>query len=186
MARGASGQRYAQAIFELSIAQGQLEPWADQLAFAAQVIQDAEFRAFLAHAEVPLERKTAAVDAVLQYVDPMVKNLVSLLVSRGAADAMPDVHRGYVALLDTHLGRQRVEVTSAVPLEDDELQRITRFVAALTNKEVVVSTQVDEAILGGVIIQIGDQLLDGSARTRLEEMRRQIRSGAFRSAPQTG
>ena len=178
MARRASGQRYAQAIFELSIAQGRLEPWADQLAFASQVLQDDEFRAFLGHAEVPLERKTAAVDAVLQDLDPMVKNLVSLLVSRGAAGVIGDVHRSYVSLLDAHLGRQRVEVTSAVPLEDEELQRITRFVAGLTNKEIVVSTQVDEAILGGIIIQIGDQLLDGSARTRLEQLRRQIRSEA--------
>jgi F-type H+-transporting ATPase subunit delta len=181
--RGASGQRYAQAIFELAVAQGQLEPWADQLAFAGQVVQDDEFRAFLGHAEVPLERKTAAVDAVLQDVDPLVKNLVSLLVSRGAVRVLGDVHEAYVTLLDAHLGRQRVEVTSAVPLDDQELQRITQFVAGLTNKEIVVSARVDEAILGGIIIQIGDQLLDGSTRARLEELRKQIRSETVRQAP---
>ena len=122
MARGASGQRYAQAIFELSIAQGRLEPWADQLAFAAQVLQDAEFRAFLSHAEVPLERKTAAVDAVLQDVDPMVKNLVSLLVSRGAADALPDgisVKYGPIASGDEGIdssarARQLIDLTGAI------------------------------------------------------------------------
>ena len=122
-------------------------------------------------------------DAVLQDVDPLVKNLVSLLVSRGAVRVLGDVHEAYVTLLDAHLGRQRVEVTSAVPLDDQELQRITQFVAGLTNKEIVVSTRVDEAILAGIIIQIGDQLLDGSTRARLEELRKQIRSETVRQAP---
>lgn len=176
MARRVSGQRYARAIFELAVDQGQLEPWGNDLAQADQVLQDDEFRAFLTHAEVPLERKTGAIDAVLQDINPLVKNLIALLITRGAVDSLHDVYQGYVALLDTHLGRQRVEVTSAVELEAQELERITRFVSDLIKKEVVVSTQVDDSILGGVIIQIGDQLLDGSTRSRLEGLRRQVRS----------
>ena len=181
MAQEVAGQRYAQALFELAVERGQLEPWAEQLAFAGQVVQDDDFGAFLAHAEVPLEAKTSAVDAVLQDVDPLVRNLVSLLVTRRAADSLPSVYDAYTRLLDAHLGRQRVEVTSAVPLEDEELERVTSFAANLTGKEVVVSARVDESILGGIIIQVGDQLLDGSTRARLEEMRRQIRSGALQS-----
>ena len=61
MAKRASGARYAQAIFELALDQDQLEPWATDLAFAEQVLQDEEFRAFLSHAEVPLEKKTDAI-----------------------------------------------------------------------------------------------------------------------------
>ena len=176
MAQRASGARYAQAIFELALDQDQLEPWATDLAFAEQVLQDEEFRAFLSHAEVPLERKTAGIDAVLKDVNPLVKNLISLLVTRGAVESVHDVNLGYISLLDAHLGRQKVEVTSAVPLDDQELQRITQFVGDLTKKDVVVSTQVDDSILGGVIIQIGDQLLDGSTKSRLEALRQQIRS----------
>ena len=181
MPNDVAGRRYAQALFELAVERGQSETWAEQLEFASQVVQDGEFRSFLAHAEVPLESKTNAVEVVLQDLDPLVKNLVSLLVSRRAADSLPAVHAAYVRLLDAHLGRQRVEVTSAVPLDDAELQRVTDFAAGLTGKEVVASATVDDSILGGIIIQIGDQLLDGSTRTRLEEMRRQIRSGVLQS-----
>lgn len=176
MAKRASGARFAQAIFELALDLDQLEPWATDLAFAEQVLQDEDFRAFLSHAEVPLERKIGGIEAVLKDVNPLVKNLISLLVTRGAVASVHDVNLGYISLLDAHLGRQKVEVTSAVPLDDQELQRITQFVADLTKKEVVVSTQVDESILGGVIIQIGDQLLDGSTKSRLEALRQQIRS----------
>jgi F-type H+-transporting ATPase subunit delta len=116
---------------------------------------------------------------VLESVDPLVKNLVSLLVSRGAVNLIHDVLTAYNRLVDVHRGRQQVEVTSAVPLSGQELERITRFASNLINKEVVVSTQVDESILGGLVIQIGDQLLDGSTRSRLEELRKQIRSEAM-------
>ena len=62
-------------------------------------------------------------------------------------------------------------------LEDAEVQRITQYVSNVTGKEVVVTTQVDEEILGGIVIQIGDQLLDGSTRTRLEALRSRVRTG---------
>ena len=176
MAKQVSGRRFAQAIFELAVEQDQLEQWGQELRFAAQVLQDEEFRAFLSHAEVPLARKTSAIDAVLEQVNPLVRNLVSILVSRGIVDLIQDVQTAYQSLLDQHLGRQQVEVTSAVPLNDQELERITQFVRDLIRKEVAVSTQVDESILGGVVIQIGDQLLDGSTRSKLEELRKKIRS----------
>ena len=171
-----SGKRYAQAMFELGIQQDLLDQWGGELGFIDQVLQDDEFRAFLKHAEVPLSEKTRAIDAVFQEVHPLVKNMIALLITRGLVDLVHDLRVGYGQLLDEYRGRQQVEVTSAVPLEDEEQQRITRFVSNLIQKEVVVTTQVDESILGGIIIQIGDQLLDGSTRTRLEELRQQIRS----------
>jgi F-type H+-transporting ATPase subunit delta len=173
-----SGQRYAQAIFELAVENEQLEQWDQDLRLAADVLGDDEFALFLKHAEVPLERKTAAIDAVLSEAHPLVRNLVSLMVNRGGVDAMRDVQEGYSHLLDERLGRQRVEVTTAVPLEDAELQRITDFVAQLVGREVVLSTQVDDTIIGGLIIQIGDRLLDGSTSSALERMRQTVRAQA--------
>ena len=178
MANRLSGQRYAQAIFELAVENEQLEQWDQDLRLAADVLGDDEFALFLKHAEVPLERKTAAIDAVLSEAHPLVRNLVSLMVNRGGVDAMRDVQEGYSHLLDERLGRQRVEVTTAVPLEDAELQRITDFVAQLVGREVVLSTQVDDTIIGGLIIQIGDRLLDGSTSSALERMRQTVRAQA--------
>ena len=144
----------------------------------ADVVSDEEFAVFLKHAEVPLERKIAAIDDVLSETHPLVRNLVALLVNRGGVDAMRDVQEAYSHLLDERLGRQRVAVTTAVPLEDSELERITEFVAQLVGREVVVSASVDETILGGLIIQIGDRLLDGSVSSSLERMRQTVRAPA--------
>ena len=178
MANRLSGQRYAQAIFELALENQLLEEWDQDLRLASDVLQDEEFALFLKHAEVSSERKVTAIESVLAEVHLLVRNLVSLLVSRDGVEAIADVQGGYTRLLDEHLGRQLVEVTAAVPLEDAELERITRFAAELTGKEVVVTTRVDESILGGLVIQIGDQLLDGSTSAALERLRRNIRAQA--------
>jgi F-type H+-transporting ATPase subunit delta len=173
-----SGHRYAQAIFELAEQHEQLEPWDQELRLAADVLGDEEFGLFLKHAEVPLERKITAIDEVLSEAHPLVRNLVALIVSRGGVEAMRDVQEAYTHLLDERLGRQRVEVIAAVPLDQVELDRITDLVGRMVGKEVVVSAQVDESILGGLIIQIGDQLLDGSASTALERLRQTVRAHA--------
>lgn len=178
MATRLSGQRYAQAIFELAEQHQQLEPWDQELRLAADVLGDEDFALFLRHAEVPLERKITAIDEVLSETHPMVRNLVALLVSRGGVDAMRDVQEAYTHLLDERLGRQRVEVTAAVPLEQAELDRITDLVGRMVGKEVIVSAQVDESILGGLIFQIGDQLLDGSASSSLDRLRQTVRAQA--------
>ena len=121
-------------------------------------------------------RKREAVEAVLAEVDPMVQNLISLLVARGSVGVVGDVYDNYTRLVDIAKGRQRVELTSAVELEDNQIDKIKVFVEGLVKKEVVIHTSVDESILGGIVIQIGDQLLDGSTKTQLEGLRKQVRS----------
>ena len=177
MPKRVSGHRYAQAIFELALDQGQADEWAGHLQLASQVLQDEEFRTFLNHAEVPVEEKIRSIDAVLPGVHPLIRNLLDVLVTKGLVNLVPELGEAYVKLLDVHHGRQRVEVVTAVALDDAELQSITQFVSNLTGKEVVVTTEVDEEIIGGIVIQIGDQLLDGSTRTHLEALRSRVRSG---------
>ena len=154
-----------------------MDPWAGDLRLVDQVLQDDDFSAFLKHAEVPVPDKIRAVDTVLRDVHPLVRNLIDVLITRGLVDLLPELRQAYGEFLDEHRGLQRVEVISAIPLENRELERITRFLSDLIQTEAVVTTQVDQSILAGVVIRIGDQLLDGSTRARLEGMRNQFHSG---------
>ena len=178
MAKQVGGQRYARALFELAVEKDATDQWASDLAQMADVMQDEQFNPFLKHAEVPLDRKIFALATVLPDVDPMVRNLGSLLVTRGSVDSVGDVSSAFNRLVDERLGRQRIEVTTAVELDSAESDRIQQFVTDLIQREVVMSTQIDESILGGIVIQIGDKLLDGSTRAKLEELRKQIRAEA--------
>ena len=178
MAQQVSGKRYGQAVFELAEAQGQASEWGGELSLVFEAFQDADFNSFLKHAGVPAEDKRNAIDSVLAGVNPMVRNMVNLLVARGLVDAVPEACSEYSELLDRKEGRQRVEVTTAVPLEEPEVERITNFISGLVGREVVVTAHVDEEILGGLVIQVGDRLLDGSARARLEGLRERLSSGS--------
>ncbi|MDE2842918.1 MAG: ATP synthase F1 subunit delta [Chloroflexota bacterium] len=178
MATQVGGQRYARALFDLAVERDATDNWATDLAQLVEVMQDEQFNLFLKHAEVPLDRKIESLATVLPEIDAMVRNLGSLLVTRNSVDAIGDVAVGYNRLVDERLGRQRIEVTTAVELEPAEGERIRQFVANLVQREVVMSTRVDESILGGIVIQIGDRLMDGSTRSRLEDLRKQIRAEA--------
>lgn len=177
MLGGISGQRYAKAIFELGLERDRLDEWASDLEFVDAVLQDAEFRTLLMHAEVPVGDKIKAIDAVLSETEPLIRNMFNLLVKKGLLDTMSDLRAAYADLLDEHHGRQRARVTSAVPLEQGELDRITDFVSKLVRKEVVLSADVDGSILGGLVMQIGDRLMDGSTRSQLVALRNSMRSG---------
>ena len=177
MPQRVSGRRYGQAIFELALEQGEADQWGQDMSAVAEAFQDADFIALLKHAGVSADDKRQATDAVLIGVRPMVMNMVNLLVARGLADAIPEACREYQDLLDRQEGRQRVEITTAVPLEPAEVERIAEFVAGLIGREVVVTPHVDESILGGLVIQIGDRLLDGSARARLNGLRERLTIG---------
>ena len=140
----------------------------------SEAFQDSDFAALMKHADMSAADKRAATGSVLAGVSTMVRNLVDLLVSKGSVDSIADVYTSYTELLDQHLGRQRVEVTTAIALDEAEANRITSFVSELVRREVVLTTKVDESILGGLVIQIGDRLLDGSTKARLDGLKNRL------------
>ena len=174
MAQQLSGQRYAQAIFDLALENNEVEQWGQDLEVVSEAFQDPDFAALMKHADMSAADKRAATGSVLAGVNTMVRNLVDLLVSKGSVDSIADVYTSYTELLDQHLGRQRVEVTTAIALDEAEANRITSFVSELVRREVVLTTKVDESILGGLVIQIGDRLLDGSTKARLDGLKNRL------------
>jgi len=183
MAYRPSARLYAQAVFQIAQERDQLDNWAEDLGLMSQALQNEEFSDFLEHAKVPPESKARAIAEVLQGTDPLVQNFLSLLVSRGLAELGRQVEQEYQKLLDGLRGREHVEVYSAVPLDPQEGERIASFLRDLVQKEVVLDTQLDPSILGGLVFRVGDKLLDGSTRTRLQELRKQMHRDTAGPAP---
>ena len=159
---------------------GLLDQWAEDLAVLSEALENPDLAAFLEHAKVTMPQKVTTIEEALPDVDPTLRNVLCVLVSRGVVELFPDVESGYRRLLDEHRGREQVEVASAVPLEDAEQQRISEFIAALIGKEVVMESRVDPSILGGLVIRVGDRLIDGSTRTRLDALGKRLQSDAAR------
>ncbi len=174
MPKSTSAKRYAQAIFDLAVDRDRVDEWAGDLAVISEAVKDNELRDFLQHAKVPLANKLQVISEAFSSADPIVQNLVSLLISRGLTDQVGQVEEWYLRLLNQRRGREDVEVWSAVDMDDVEKDRVKNFLEQLLEKEVELHIQVDSEILGGLVMRVGDKLIDGSARTRLERMGRQL------------
>ncbi len=174
MPKSTSGKRYAQAIFDLAVERDLVDEWAGDLSAISEAVQEEELRSFLQHAKVPLANKLQVISQAFGSTDPIVQNLVSLLISRGLTDQVDQVEMWYLRLLNQRRGREDVEVWSAVDLDDAEKDRVKNFLEGLLQKEVELHTQVDPEILGGLVMRVGDKLIDGSAKARLDRMGRQL------------
>ena len=175
MPRAASARRYAQAAFQIALEAGELDAWLADLTLAADALRNEEFVGVLDAPQVPLDRKVAVItEALGDSVAPLVLNLVSLLASRHIAYLLGEVVEQYQALLDAHQGIERAEAVSAVPLEPQQRQMLEELLKGLAGKDVRLTSRVDPQILGGLVARVGDRVLDGSSRTRLQAMRRDL------------
>lgn len=175
MPKAASARRYAQAVFQIGAEHDSLEQWYDDLSAMAAALEDGELVAFLDAPQVSVERKVELIgNALGDAVTPLAANLLSLLASRGIASILPDVVESYQALLDDHRGVERAEVVSSVPLDDEQQQRVSDLLEGMVGKQVRLNSRVEPSILGGFVARVGDRVIDGSARTRLDQMRRRI------------
>ncbi len=174
MIRDVAAKRYAEAAHLLAQEGGKEEAWAAGLAAMAQLFHDPQAQAFLESSRVPLAAKQGLLDKALQGADPLVMNLARLLLRRGRTSLGPQIAEAYQEILDATKGVSHALVTTAVPLSADDVKAVERRLREITGGEVVTRTQVDEGILGGLIVRIGDRLIDGSTRSRLQALKRQL------------
>jgi F-type H+-transporting ATPase subunit delta len=173
-----AARRYAEAAFQVALADDRLDAWAEDLASAARVLGMAEVEQIVDSPAVPLAARSALIARLLEgRVQPGALRLVDLLVSRGRADALPRVCEEFHRLLNDHRGIVMATVTSAVPLSGDETAAVRARVEAMAGAAVELESRVDPALIGGLTVQIKDQLLDASIRGRLERLRDQLHAG---------
>jgi F-type H+-transporting ATPase subunit delta len=129
---------------------------------------------------VPREQKLRLLSAGLEnQVGPLAWNLVRLLEQRGKTDIARAIQQQYQERVDEQRGVAHAVVTTAVPLADDERQAVAQRLSALTGKQVDVTAVVDDSIIGGIVARIGDELIDGSTKSRLVALKRRL-EGAVR------
>ena len=176
--RDSAPRRYAEAAFQLATRDSSIEKWRRELEQAAAVT-DGELMDVLANPALPLDERLDVTNRVFADLSQPVRNLVLLLVRRGRIEQLPRVATEFARLDDQRNGLTHATATSATPLPDDEVRKVAARLEELTGGRVALETNVDPAILGGIIVRIGDRLIDGSVRGRLERLRNQLASGAL-------
>jgi F-type H+-transporting ATPase subunit delta len=175
MPRAASARRYAQAVFELALENNELERWLEDLTLLADSVANQQFVDFVSEPRVPTPSKIEVIrEALGSSVSPLALNLISLLATRNLVHLLPGIADQYQDLLDAQQDIERAEVVSAVPLDDAQRQSVTEMIGAISSSEVRLNTRVEPAIVGGMIVRIGDRVIDGSTRSRLQAMQRDL------------
>ncbi len=174
-----AARRYAEASFELATRDDSFDAWREGLEHAAALLSDPRVAAVVDNPAIPLGERLDVVDKlVAERVPGPVRNLARLLVQRGRIETLPAVAAEFKRLLDRRRGIVEAVVTSAAPLTADETVALRDKLAAMTGNQVDLSVRVDEALIGGLTVRIGDQLLDASVRGRLERLRTQLATGS--------
>lgn len=174
MAKGISGKRHAQAVFQIALETGQLEQWQADIDRIATFLGDEEIAVFLANPRVSPETRRALLDRGLEGISPLAMNLARFLVAKKRLRIVQDIASEYRRLLNAHQGIELADVTTAVSIGDQEADRIGKGLASIAGKRILLDLRVDPDILGGFVARVGDKLIDGSARTRLQQLKKSL------------
>jgi F-type H+-transporting ATPase subunit delta len=167
---------YAEALFEIAKAEGGLESVEDELfRFARTLEASDDLRMSLTDMTIPVERRQQVVEELLGgKASPVTVALVSFVVGVGRSRNLPEIIDKLVARAAEERRAAVAEIRTAFPLDDDHRQRLAEALGRTTGKRVSLKEVIDPAVLGGVIAIIGDTVIDGSIRHRLEQLRESL------------
>ena len=169
-------EAYANALLEVSRAEGHLAEIEDELFRFARTFEGSdELRAALTDPALPSERRVAIVEDLLGGKALQTSAaLASFIVAAGRASELPAIIDRFVELAAAEQRRAVAEVRTAIELTPEQIERLRDALNRSTGKDVEVKVVVDPSVLGGIVARVGDLVIDGSVRHRLEQLREQI------------
>ena len=166
--------RYANALFELAREQNQLpQVEADIKSFEAMLASSEDLRRLVRSPVFSADDQGRAIAAVLAkaQLSPLTANFFKLIAKNRRLFAAPDMIKAFRSILARHRGELTAEVASAVPLNDAQMQALKAQLKATTGKDVQITTSVDPALLGGLVVKVGSRMIDSSLRTKLSNLK---------------
>lgn len=175
-----AARRYAEAAFEVALRDSSVDAWRRDLALVAEVLADPTVLRTMENPAIAMEVRSQLVDTALgPSISKPALNLVHLILAGGRLDMMGRVSAEFGRLDDRRQGITTATATSATPLAPTEVQALTARLEEMTGGRVELRLEVDPSLLGGLSVRVGDRLIDGSVRGRLERLRSQLVSGAL-------
>lgn len=167
-------RRYADAAFEIGRADGTLDTWERDLASLREDLRDEGLRHLVEHPAVPFTQKEKVLRRVASGVAEEPLRLALLMIRRGRPGAIDAMVERFGELVRRERGISLAEVRTARPLDEAQRDAIAERLRALTGDRIEMREVVDDALIGGVSVRIGDRLYDASVRSRLERLRARL------------
>jgi F-type H+-transporting ATPase subunit delta len=172
-------RRYARALLDVAAEGNRTDAVADQLsAFVKALEQSRELSDVFLNPAYTRAQRNQVVESLIKMmgdVEPSLANTLRLLVDRHRLTYLPDISRVYREMADARAGRVRGHVTSATKLAPETLEMLRKNLQQITQRDVILESKEDPKLLGGLSAQVGSVLFDGSVRTQLEQLRRELK-----------
>lgn len=173
MAELRAARRYAQAAFQIAVDAGTIPTWRSDLADIAQVLSASDLAPALDDRRMPLSIRLEMVERVLD-ISPLGLNLAKLLVQKGRSLDASAVADAFNEFADQHDGIAHAQITTAVDLDPTQVANIEQQLSTTLKKNVQAVASVDPSIIGGIVVRVGDRMVDASVRTRLKQLRKEL------------
>jgi F-type H+-transporting ATPase subunit delta len=169
------GQVYARALFEVAVERDSLDEIREELdAFADAMNDNRQLAAFFFSPYFSVDEKKEALGRVVTGADPGFENFLQALIERHRMPAIFRIRTDFVSLWDEERKRLPVQITSAVELDEDTVKSLGKRIGDQVDRQIEMSADVDPEILGGVVLRVGNVILDASIKNRLEQLRKQV------------
>jgi F-type H+-transporting ATPase subunit delta len=170
---GSAPRRYAEAILDLATAEKAVEAYRTSLDSLAAGISPQSIRA-LRDPSVPVRQRLAAIEAVTKGQPKAIRSVLLLLEQRDRIALLPDIARAYGDLVDRRAGIVDAKITTAVALDDKQRRTFVERLEKSSGHKLKAIFAVDESLIGGAVIQLGDHQVDSSVRAQLSALRTQL------------
>ncbi len=168
-------QVYARSLFEVAEEQGNLDVVKAQLdEFATALHENRELAVFFFSPYFAAEEKKDGLHRAVTGAEPAFMNFLEALIERHRMPAIFRIRTDFASLYDKTNKLLPVTVTSAVELDQKTIESLGKRIGEQTGNEIELSSQVDPEILGGIVLRVGNFIMDASIRTRLEQLRREV------------
>ncbi len=174
MIEGKLSRRYARAIFELAASREEVV--GAEVDSFLELYEDPELKKVLGNPAFDQARRNEIVVELARRlgVSKLTTNFLSLLVTRNRMDGLTSIARHYRRLLDDARGRVDAKVVVPRPLGEEQRTSLANVIGELTGKSVIITEEVDPAIIGGIVVEVGGKVYDGSVRTQLQSIKRSM------------
>ncbi len=172
---------YARALYDAAHEAKATDAVRADLADFVTVLGDSKtLRDALENPQIGTAAKQRVIASLTQSLHKLVRNTLQVLLERGRFGIINGLHDEFESMLSAEDEITRVEVTSAMELTDATKEKIAARMEAVTGRRVALETTIDPAIVGGIVLRIGDKIVDGSVRSRIRQLRRQLVSADVR------
>ncbi len=175
-------KRYAKALLSIGQDDNKYKDYGANLQdFAAFCAANQEFHKTISSKVFPVEDRKKVLDFVLgkSSYETIVKNFLRLVLEKDRLGAINEIYGHYSSLIDEISGITRAEIIAARPIKADAMDKLSSALSKLTSKKVRAEVKEDSSLIGGVVVRIGDLVLDGSVKAQLEGLKESLKRGEY-------